>query len=201
LGTRDIREHAVEWRDIRYIGTMRLLLALLAVATFASGCVTGEDEYYQYRTVTYSVSVVGPHDTFTVWYREGRDIREAHPESQTWETTVSAKFNEAVDIELRADAYVSTTQSVPVRTEITCEIAVDGTSYSKNTYSHTAACKVGLDEVASAPKPAPDRAADGTPSFVTPVLWLGAALALVAVVAARWMYVRRRKARGAWPPR
>jgi len=175
---------------------LRPAVVSLALLASVAGCAS-DDDYYQYRTVTYAVSVVGPHDTFIVWYRDGRDIREEHPASTKWQTTVTDKFYEAAGLEMRADAYAPENAS-PVPTKVECEIAVDGKTYSKNSYTHTASCIVDFDEVTTAPRPAPSAATGGGSSLLAPALWLGAA-ALTVTAVARWAYVRRRKSRGTWP--
>jgi hypothetical protein len=113
----------------------RLAAVLVALVVLTGGCWQTEDDFYQYRTVTYSVSVVGPYDTFTVWYTNGgdaRDIREVRPDSPEWRTTVKGEFYEVTGLELRADAYLREENGSPVPARVSCAIEVDGTVYKRS---------------------------------------------------------------------
>jgi hypothetical protein len=69
----------------------------------------------------------------------------------------------AEQLEIRADAYPAEEQSLPVVAEVSCEIAVDGAVYERNSYSHTAVCKVDFEEV----RTPPESTGNGS------LLWLG----------------------------
>ncbi len=187
---------------MRFLRSAAVLLTLFASVTSMGGCVpTSDDEYYQYRTVKYSVAVVGPYDSITVGYTADNDIQEEHPTSSEWQTTVTGKFYETVGLDLQVNAYVAE-NSVPVPPKASCKIEVDGKTYRKsNTNTVAATCHVDFDDVTSPPRSAPSASTDGGSSNLVPILLLCGVLALAAVIVARWAYVRRRRSRGTWPPR
>jgi hypothetical protein len=167
-----------------------------------AGCVPGsDDEFYQYRTVKYSVAVVGPHDSITVSYTKNNDIHEEHPTSSEWQTTVTGKFYEDLGLDLQVNAYVAE-NSVPVPPKASCKIEVDGKTYAESDTNTIAAnCRVDLDEVTTPPRSEPSASTDGGSPNLVPILLPIGVLALAAVLAARWAYIRRRRSRGTWPPR
>jgi hypothetical protein len=186
---------------------MPLLRSVAALSTlFASlmstvSCAPGsDDEFYQYRTVEYSVAVVGPHDSITVSYTKDNDIHEEHPTSSEWQTTVTGEFYESLGLDLHVNAYVAE-NSVPVPPKASCKIEVDGKTYEESdTNTAAAACHVDFDEVTTPPRSAPSASGDGGSSNPVPILVVGGVLALAAVLVARWAFVRRRRTRGTWPP-
>lgn len=175
---------------------MRLLrlAATLALVGVTAGCgLWSEEDYYQYRTVTYFAVVAGPHDTATVWYTTGDGLREEQPESAVFQTTVRGKFHEVIGLDLQINADVEPAQSdlLPVLPPIvSCGIAVDGTMYQQATHGYTTTCHVDFEEVKTRPQAAPAEPDD--PSVLTVVLWLGAVV-LVAGSTARWAYFRRQR--------
>lgn len=191
----------------RYTVAMRLprsvavSLTLLASVTSMVGCAPGSDnEYYQYRTVTYSVAVIGPHDSITVSYTKNNDIHEEHPTTSEWQTTVTGKFYEALGLDLHVNAHVAE-NSVPVPPKASCKIEVDGKTYEKSdTNTVAATCHVDFDEVTTPPRSAPSATTNDGPSNPVPILLTGAVLALAAILTARLAYIHRRRTRGTWPP-
>ena len=186
---------------MRFLRSVAVSLTLFASVTSMVGCVPGsDDEYYQYRTVKYSVAVVGPHDSITVSYTKDNDIHEEHPTSSEWQTTVTGKFYETLGLDLQVNAHVAE-NSVPVPPKASCKIEVDGKTYEEsNTNTIAANCHVDFDEVTTPPRSAPSASTDGSSSYLVPILLVGGVLALAAVLVARWAYVRRRRTRGTWPP-
>jgi hypothetical protein len=186
---------------MRFLRSVAVLSTLFAAVTSMVGCVPGsDDEFYQYRTVEYSVAVVGPHDSITVSYTKYNDIKEEHPASSEWHTTVTGKFYEALGLDLQVNAHLAE-NSFPVPRKASCKIEVDGKTYEENSTSTVVAeCHVDFDEVTSPPRSAPSASIDGGSSYLVPILLVGGVLALAAVLVARWAYVRRRRARGTWPP-
>jgi len=73
------------------------------------------------------------------------------------------KFYEITGLDLRADACTAETQSIPIPTKVSCEIAVDGTVYKSSAYTHSAVCHVDFEDVATPPKLAPAESAGGYP--------------------------------------
>jgi hypothetical protein len=180
-------------RFLRCIAALSILVASSSMVSCASG---SDDEFYQYRTVEYSVAVVGPHDSITVSYTKDNDIHEEHPTSSEWQTTVTGRFYEALGLDLQVNAYVAE-NSVPVPPKASCRIQVDGKTYEESdTNTVVATCHVDFDEVTTSPRSAPSASADGGSSNPVPMLVLGGVLVLAAVLVARWAYVRRRRTRG-----
>jgi hypothetical protein len=186
---------------MRFLRSVAVSLTLFASVTSMVGCVSGsDDQYYQYRTVKYSVAVVGPHDSITVSYTKDNDIHEEHPTSSEWQTTVTGRFYKALGLDLQVNAHVAE-NSVPVPPKASCKIEVDGKTYEEsNTHTVAATCHVDFDEVTTPPRSAPSASTDGDSSYVVPILLLGGVLTLASVIGARLAYVRRRRTRGTWPP-
>ncbi|MFJ7216702.1 hypothetical protein [Amycolatopsis sp. NPDC098790] len=179
---------------------VRVVVILLGLLGLTSGCgLWSDDDFYQYRSVTYFAVVVGAHDSVTVHFTDTDGIHEEPSGTTAFQTTVTGRFREALGLDLQATADLerkgNTTPVFPPT--IRCGIAVDGTMYSEETFTnYTAVCHVDFADVTTPPRAAPPKPAGGGSSWFTPVLWL-AAVVVVVVFTARWAFLRQRKSAAA----